>query len=101
MSSDPFSPCPPVPQSHDLSLALKVGELDGKLSAVTERQSRHEVWVGAKLDSMDIKLDQIAGTLAASAGKSDLVKNLTPVATWLITGGASVAGWIVLHHLFY
>jgi hypothetical protein len=86
------------PQDN-MALALKVGELDGKLSAVTERQSRHETWVGAKLDSMDNKLDAIAVSLANSAGRSDLIKSLTNPAMWLVGSLASVAAWFVTHFI--
>ncbi len=90
-----------IPLVHDMALALKVGELDGKLSAVSERQTRHEAWVGTKLDSMDSKLDSIADTLAKSAGRSELMKGLMSPSMWAITTGLTVTLYALSHIAFH
>lgn len=68
----------------------QIGRMDGRLTALESRMDRHEIFVGAKLATIESKLDDVLMAQAAGTGG-------TRATRWIIGIGLSIAAWLAGH----
>lgn len=73
--------------TEDPDMRMTVGRIDGRVEALEDRITRHENWVGEKMNKIDSKIDVLIAGQARSATIGSLFR-------WaaMLAGGAS--GWI-------
>jgi hypothetical protein len=68
----------------------QIGRMDGRLTALESRLDRHEIFVTAKLNAIDTKLDEALMMQVAGIGNSKAIR-------WIIGLAISVAAWFAGH----
>ena len=69
---------------------LHIGRMDGRLTALESRMDRHEVFVTAKLNAIETKLDDALMTQAAGSGNAKAIR-------WIVGITISIAAWLHGH----
>ena len=69
---------------------LHIGRMDGRLTALESRIDRHEIFVGAKLNAIETKLDDVLMAQAAGTGSSKAIR-------WIIGFAISIGAWLHGH----
>ncbi len=69
---------------------LHIGRMDGRLTALESRMDRHEIFVTAKLNAIETKLDDALMEQAAGTGNAKAIR-------WIVGITISIAAWLHGH----